>query len=522
MSKRLIDIAEDSARGGFFLFTGNASSLIILAVGSIVVARLLGPENYGLLALSLVVPSMLAGFTDLGISLALTRFPAKYRAEGENGLAACVLRSGFTFKLVLGISTSLVCFAFADVFAAYVLNRPGIGYLIRVGSILVLLQTILVALTSSFMGLDRMEGCAFVMNAQAVAKTIASPLLVALGFSVIGALTGHVLGYAIAILSGLPLLLKYYRGLGRPCKDGFGGSIKAMLTYGFPLYFSAILAYFLGQCQTLILAFFASNVEIGNFNVAVTLSTAMSVLTFPLGVLFPAFSKLNPDSEELRRLFRLSVKYTAILIVPASIGMAVLSRDLVYLIYGRSYWLAPLFLSLYALTFLYAGLGSLVLTHFFSGIGETKVVFKSNLINLFAFLPFAYALTMLYRVPGLIIALLVSGIFPLSYSLFIAKKKFQAGFDAKASLKIYLASSLSALLTFTFIHLYHQSSFINVVVGVPIFLIAYLTLLPLVRGVSEQDLDNFELIFGKNRVLKPIIKSLRAYEDELLRLAKSM
>jgi len=56
LSNKLADIAEDSARGGFFLFTGNALSLLTLALVSIITARFLGPENYGLLALSLVVP----------------------------------------------------------------------------------------------------------------------------------------------------------------------------------------------------------------------------------------------------------------------------------------------------------------------------------------------------------------------------------------------------------------------------------------------------------------------------------
>ncbi|MGQ9468430.1 MAG: oligosaccharide flippase family protein [Nitrososphaerales archaeon] len=93
MSNKLIEIAEDSARGGFFLFTGNALSLIILAIGSIIVARLLGPENYGLLALSLVVPSILAGFIDFGMTHALIRYSAKFRAEGKISLAASILKS---------------------------------------------------------------------------------------------------------------------------------------------------------------------------------------------------------------------------------------------------------------------------------------------------------------------------------------------------------------------------------------------------------------------------------------------
>lgn len=62
MFNKLAEIAEDSAQGGLFLFTGNAPQLIILAISSILIGRLLGPENYGLLSTSLAIPITL---TDL-------------------------------------------------------------------------------------------------------------------------------------------------------------------------------------------------------------------------------------------------------------------------------------------------------------------------------------------------------------------------------------------------------------------------------------------------------------------------
>jgi len=349
-----------------------------------------------------------------------------------------------------------------------------------------------------------MKDNAVVMNIQAVVKTVLCPL-----FIVFFGVAGHVSSYALAGLLGFLSLFKIYRN-GQSC-SGFS-SLKTMLEYGFPLYLSAVLSYIISQYQTLVLAFFASNSEIGNFTAAMTLSTAISALTFPLVVLFPAFSKL--ESSDLRMFFRLSVKYTALLIVPASTALAVLSKDIIYLIYGRSYSLAPSFLSLYALTFLYAGIGSAVLSYFFNGTGETGVVFKSNLINLIVFLPLASALTMLYRVPGLIIALLVSGIFPLFYGLFVAKKKFQAGIDALASIKIYAASFISAIVALAFT-IFLRNRLINVVFGGLIFVLAYLTLLPLIGGISAYDLENFELMF-RNKSLWFIIKPIIKYEKKLL------
>ncbi|NIM45453.1 MAG: oligosaccharide flippase family protein, partial [Nitrososphaeria archaeon] len=74
------------------------------------VARLLGPENYGLISLSLVVPSIFAGLIDLGVNSSLIRFSASLRAEGKAQHAASMLKSGFLFKFLIGIATSAACF----------------------------------------------------------------------------------------------------------------------------------------------------------------------------------------------------------------------------------------------------------------------------------------------------------------------------------------------------------------------------------------------------------------------------
>ncbi|MEM1546778.1 MAG: oligosaccharide flippase family protein [Candidatus Methanomethylicia archaeon] len=518
MSNKLVEIAEDSARGGFFLFTGNALSLITLAIGSIIVARLLGPENYGLLSLSLVVPYIFAGLIDFGISSALTRFSAKFRVEGKNGLVVSVLKSGLLFKLLIGIFMSIICLVFSDMFAAYILNRPEIGFLIRIASFLILFQSFFTALNSSFVGLDRMEGSALIMNIQSIMRTTLSPLLVVLGFSVVGALTGHILSYTIATLVGSLILLKYYRGLGSPSNNSFKYNIKLMVGYGFPLYLSALLDLFLGQYRTIILAYFTSNFEIGNFIIATNLSSLINVLVFPLGVLFPVFSKVNPNGDELKRVFRLSVKYTALLIIPAAIIIAILSRDVVYTLYGCSYNLAPLFLSLYILQFLYAGFGSIVLGYLFSGIGETRIILKSNLINLSIFIPLAPLLTMLYSVSGLILALLTSSLPSLSYAVFIAIKRINVNFDLKASLRIYLASFLSAIPIVVLLQFSPLNSLLNLIIASSIFLITYITLIPLIGAINKSDLDNFKLMFGRLKIVWSIVKLVLIYEGRILNL----
>jgi len=81
MSTELLKIAEDSARGGFFLISGSILATVISAVATIIIARLLGPELYGQYALALVIPQLLFLFADVGINQGLTKFSASLRAQ---------------------------------------------------------------------------------------------------------------------------------------------------------------------------------------------------------------------------------------------------------------------------------------------------------------------------------------------------------------------------------------------------------------------------------------------------------
>jgi len=430
-----------------------------------------------------------------------------------------MLKSSFIFNLLTATAMFTLCFTLSDSFATHILNRLGTGYLIRLSAFLILFQATLSIANSAFLGLDRMQDNALTVNIQSIVKATSSLLLIVFfGLSVVGALVGHVLGYMAAAISGfLILFLKHYRNLGgAPKGNSFSNNLRVMVGYGFPLYVSTLLGSLLGQYQTIILAIFTSNTDIGNLSVAMNLTALIGLLTFPLSVLFPAFSKVDPKGDETKRLFRLSVKYTSLLIVPAATAVAVLSRDLVLLIYGIDFSLAPLLLSTYAINFLYVGIGSMVLSHLLSGAGETKLILKALLINLSIFVPLAPALTWLDGVLGLKAGLLASSLLSLIYQLSMARKKLGVDFNPREFLKIYLASAISAVPTLLFIHLSPLNTLPNLIIGGSVFLLTYLTLTPIIGAITHTDLQNLNFIFSKIKFVWSILKLLLRYENKVL------
>ena len=71
---KAVEMARVSAKGGFNVLWGLVVSTVISAVGTIIIARLLGPDNYGLYAIALTAPSLISTFRDWGINTAMIKY----------------------------------------------------------------------------------------------------------------------------------------------------------------------------------------------------------------------------------------------------------------------------------------------------------------------------------------------------------------------------------------------------------------------------------------------------------------
>ena len=524
MSIELSDIAKASARGSFFLFLGQASSTIIMALSSILIARLLGPENYGLYTIAMIAPSFFIALSDLGISPALTKFSA--HSKGKDQKVVGLIQAGIIFKFILSLILSLVLLLLSESIATWVLRRPGLGLLIRFTSLYLVSQAIFMTLDSIFIGLDKTENSSLLMNTQAVIKTVASPLLIIFGMGAIGAILGAALGSLLAAAIGVAVLLW------RLCPSLISGNhgdnvnffqaLRLMVPYGVPLYLSTLIFSLLAQYRRFILALLVSNMEIGNYTTAMNFSVLITPLSYPIAAsLFPAFSKLSieEDRDMVEKMFRLSVKYTSLFVIPTSLAVAVLSKELVYTLYGSQYGLAPSYLALYVLIFLCTGLGMFVVGSFFNGQGDTRATLRTNLVNLGLSLPLAFILTFLYGVPGLMASLLASQLLSSTYGLFLARKKYAVTVDWASSLRTGVASLSSALLVYIFtafapipVHIF------KLAIGGPLYVTSFLAFAPLLRAINKADIKNLDEMLKGLPPIYPIARRILNLEKKILSL----
>jgi stage V sporulation protein B len=520
-SDKLIEIAGKAAHGGVFLFVGNALSVVILAVGSIAIARLLGPSNYGLYTLSMVMPLLFVSLADAGMNYALVRFPAKLRAESDYAASNRAIRLGFLVKLSLGIAAFLICYFGADTIATTLLNRSELSQYLQLAGLLIVFQSIFDAATYSFIGLDLMQFSASTQILYSVVKSTLAPALILLGFGINGAIAGYALGvFTGGVVGATVLFTKYARSEKAASLPQHAVELRALFDYSLPLYVAAIFAFFFTQYQNLVLARLATNTQIGNFNAAWNFNSLLSVLVYPISTaIFPMFSKMDPKNQtsNLARGFVLAVKYTSLFMIPASVGVMIFSRDLIYLTYGVGYTFAPQYLLLLSAIYFLTAISYLVLGSFLSGVADTTTLLKLNVLALLVYLPLGPVLTLLWGPFGLLAAYILSNAISTICGIRQTSNRFNARPDLNAGGRILLAALGAAVPTMVFIQADGMGvGVVNLIAGGLVYLAFYLSLAPLVGAVNNQDILNLKTLLGHTRPTSMLLSPIFEYEFRLL------
>ena len=376
------EMARVSAKGGFNLLWGLVASTVISAIGTIIIASLLGPDNYGLYAIALTAPNLISTFRDWGINTAMIKYSAQYNSENNMAKIRSVFVSGVLFEIILGLSLSILSFVLSP-FLAMNFNRPSHSSIDPNRFLFHLDWRAGKHGNCGFHGFrEQCTSNSFMLIIQSTVKTILIVTLVLLGLGTLGAVTGFTVGVLFAGLTGVLLMWTMYKSLPKPTNSKLEimTTIKTMFNYGLPLSIGTILTGFLTQFYSYILAIYViNNATIGNYNVALNFVVLITFFATPVTtMLFPAFSKLDPqkDKELLKNVFQFSVKYAALVVVPVTAMVIALAQPAIGTIFQDKYVQAPLFLALLSVNYLYTAFGNLSVSNLINGQGYTTFSLK--------------------------------------------------------------------------------------------------------------------------------------------------
>ena len=216
-------LAKRFSKGIFWITTGNVASRVLSAVGTILIARILGPRAFGELGIVQSTVAMFAVYGAFRLGNTAVRYVARYRVRDPEK-AARVLKLALRISLVLCIVMGAVVILSSKSIAAHMLREADVAGSIAIGGVLLFFLTYGNIAQQALAGFEDFQSIARVHIWRGFLALLC-PLPLAYFWGVHGALWGLVLSGAILI----PVIFRYLRI--NSIKAGFVGrtSVSAAL-----------------------------------------------------------------------------------------------------------------------------------------------------------------------------------------------------------------------------------------------------------------------------------------------------
>lgn len=327
------------ARSVFWIVWSKGGVQLLSFLSTLVVARLLNPSDYGVMALAGIWTGTVAMVADMGLGVAIVQFRDLEKSE----LNAC-----FWIVFGLGGLGYLALYAAAPAIAAW-FAVPALASVLRVSGLsLLLIAATLVpgSLLQKRLELDK------IARADIISAIVVIPIMLTLAWNgagvwalVVGALGQAVVSSAV-ILWFMPWVPGFHIG---------GQRIREIIQYSASTLGARIGWAAYSQMDTFILGKLAGDHVLGFYAMAKQLAilpvTKISVVVNQLAS--PVMALLQTDRGRLRDSFLRVLRLVGCVTVPLSAGMAFIAEDFVQVVLGE-HWLpiVPVFqlLCIYALT----------------------------------------------------------------------------------------------------------------------------------------------------------------------------
>ena len=307
-------------------------------VAQIALARMLGPENFGIYGIGMAILTFATFLCGASFSWNLMLLPTVTRDD---------IRFSFTWQVMAGLLCATAMFAAAPAISVF-FSDPRVEGMVQLLS----LATVLMAASAPAVYLLQRDLNFRVLGLIQIASYAAGYLAVGIPMALHG-YGAYALGAACVVQSAVTLVGAYAAKPHpvRPLFSHAGGA--AALSTGRTVFLTNIVNWLLGNLDRVLIGRVLNAHAVGLYTVAYNLASIPNVLL--VGALQPAFlaagAKLQDDPQRLAQGWLLAMACVLVLVTPASVALALLSADLVSLLYGRAWvesaWvLAVLFLCL--------------------------------------------------------------------------------------------------------------------------------------------------------------------------------
>lgn len=405
-----MELGIRTAKIASFVTFGKFFSLLINSLMFILVARLLGPSNYGIYVLLFGISGFMSSFGYLSTDM--------YFNEQIRGLLLSKERKGIGIILVdvtlvtllAGLILVAIGVLLSSFISSHVLHSTTYMLLVDIALSSIVFSFLYSTFNAILIGLNDGKNSAIGSLLSATLQAVLSVGLILLGFGIAGAITGFVLGYALAAAFEMFIAYRDYGVVFR--RSGFSERAKAMLRFSVPLTLSRIINNLVNNFSVILLGLVALPSLVGQYGVASRIGNQIDIVAYSIGlVLLPMFAEAKYNKKtgrEVSKLFSYSIYFGLLFTAPIAIFVTVFSRDIIITLFKATYSGSVLYMRLISIGMLLGIISTYASQLIISTKRQAKILKYTIIIGLIQTL-LLLVFVPPFKVTGLIISLLYMG-----------------------------------------------------------------------------------------------------------------
>lgn len=409
----MVDLKNNILKGFFWTGIDAFVNRGFYVVAQLVLAKLLFPEDYGIVAMAAVFIALLEILNDLGLSAALIQ-------KKKNTLSSIHYDTAFWTGLAWGILLYGVIYFVATPFISKFYEEATLNALIPCMALTILLSPLASIHRAKLIKTLQFKKITEVNAISNIASGLVSLLLAYYGFGVWALVFYSVVKTFVAV----PLLFAATRWI-----PTMRWNLEAFrLLFGFGVFtLGASIANVVSQkIDFLFIGKLIGATALGYYTFAFLLTNILrqqisSVLS---KVLYPVYARLQEEPQKLFSLYLKILSVNALIVYPVMLGVFLFSEALLPLLFNNKWDESILLIKILCVS----GLFQVTVNSnqiLFRSYGKVKLEFMLQLVKSFLFfVPFIYFGIRIYGIVGAAIGFAVATLFSALVTLYFLKKTF--------------------------------------------------------------------------------------------------
>ncbi len=348
----------------------------------VIVARKLGPEQFGLFSAVLTFILFFLFFRDLGLQTALVNFIAKFRVENKYNEIKTAIVSVFCMQLLSSSIIGILIIIFSGYLSVHYFKVPESRIILLILVIYTMTSFLFITTKGIFNGFQKN----FLYSLMEPAKNLFILLLTVILFRYNLGILAAAIPYALVCVILFFVFQPFIQGKLYFFKHKvvhFKDTSRDLLLFGLPLMAADVGGKVIAYTDTIMLTHFSSLSEVGIYNVVlptslffIHVSRAISAIVFPIS----SELSFKKDFKNLAKGISLLHKYTLALIIPLIFILFAFANHYLLIFFGEGYIVGTLafrILLVGSMFFIIASVNNIII----SSMGETKTVTKIILIS---------------------------------------------------------------------------------------------------------------------------------------------